>query len=155
MHRVVIAATFISLVVQPAFALSCIRPDPLLSYTQARDADEVYVVVKGAFTPLGPPVPVGNEGASRMAARLTGEALGPDGFTVPFDAEVTVDTICYGPWCGSEMPAGEILAYVESTSSGAVIENNACGGFVFYDPHRTDLARVEACHFGGSCELLP
>ena len=97
---------FSLLLAAPAHALSCMAPDPLLQYTQARDSADLYSMVIGQITPTGPIIAPKQDLDSNRTdtttttrARLTGRALAHDGFTFPFDQDVILRLTCLSIWC--------------------------------------------------------
>lgn len=132
----------------PALALSCMPWDVDSALRETRAGDAAYRVVSGDldFDPALLPV---TDWANQMAvpprteipARLTGFSVSKEGFTVPFDAEITLVIGCAGPWCASAEP-GPSLAFVQHTETGWVLEQGPCGGFHFARPDADMLAHV-------------
>lgn len=134
----------------PAFALSCLPPDPVALYERARDAEERYVIVRGEVRPEGP-VAVPQDGKEvETPARIEGVSLTSEGFTAPFDREVTLRLGCMGPWCANAPDDGETISMVQLEGTRLVLELDAC--FSTSVPASDDGARaVVECHRGGDC----
>lgn len=141
----------------PANALSCLRPDPVSLYEQARDSDKRFRVVHGALQPLEkvreqrarqgqretPPITV--------KARLQGLQLGADGFATPFDRTVSVELVCFSAWCGQFPGTDQQLLAVEERGEGFVVTSDPCSSLIYSTPTAADLKRVIDCHDGGTC----
>ncbi|MEO1537867.1 MAG: hypothetical protein AAFR73_09060 [Pseudomonadota bacterium] len=115
----------------PALGLSCMRPDAVRMFEQARDADAAYYIVKGELsfleTPKTPPRNAKTPALTR--ARVTGEALSNSGFNASFDRDVTVEASCIGPWCGSpEGLSGPLIMALRIDATDVILEISACGG---------------------------
>lgn len=139
----------------PAHALSCMRPDAVRMFEQARDADTAFYIVKGEIEFLEPPnTPPRN--AKRPAltrAQISGQALSSSGFNAPFDLEVTVKASCLGPWCGSPNDlSGARLMAIEVGPTKLTLNIGPCGGDqVNWDQEAED--RLLACHLAGTCTV--
>ncbi|SIO31713.1 hypothetical protein [Vannielia litorea] len=143
----------------PVAALSCLPADPVRIYTQARDAEARYRIVHGTLTAqqtirkhkqdmtrTTPPKPI------RVKARLQGMQLGQGGFATPIDLPVTVEMVCYGPWCGNWPGAGQMLMSVEEQKGGQlVVTADPCLSQIYAKPTRQELDRVVRCHRAGRC----
>ncbi|MFY0633898.1 MAG: hypothetical protein JXQ91_08795 [Vannielia sp.] len=153
-----LALTAAGLSAVPAVALSCLRPDPVRIYTQARDAEARYRIVHGTLTAQETvrrkrPAP-GSQATPkpvRVKARLQGMQLGRGGFATPIDTPVTVVLTCAASWCGGWPGAGQLLMAVQETSGGLSVESDACSSQIYSKPTRADLGRVLTCHKGGAC----
>ena len=134
-----------------AAALSCMRPDVADVFQNLNAADETYSVLMGSFEYVPPPPqPVSNDAEpERAPAIFTGHGLGSDGFGQIEPVSVILQTSCSGPWCGGfPMPGSDVLAFVEHTAQGYILNLGSCGGSVF------DAALkpvVEACMRGDDC----
>lgn len=132
----------------PALALSCMPWDVQSAFDEAHASAEGYVVVSGdlVFDPALLPV---TDWADQMSvpprtdipARLTGFSLDGQGFSQPFDAELTLVIACAGPWCASAEP-GPSLAFLKQTEGVWVLDQGPCGGFLFGRPDPEMLAWV-------------
>lgn len=138
----------------PALALSCMPWDVENAFTEADESAEAYVVVSGdlAFdVDMLPVVDWSDQIAvppfTEIPARLTGFSLTSEGFSAPFEAEVTLKIGCAGPWCASAQP-GPSLAFLKQTPAGWVLAQGPCGGFYFGDPAQDVLARVAVMYAG-------
>lgn len=152
------AAVWLSLLVVAgqAQALSCLAADAATSFSQASASEDSYVVLRGSFdfdeslmpnsdraegTGDPPPVP----------ARFEGLALGQDGFSIPYETELWMQPSCIGPWCGSQAPTDNAVAFARDNGSGVyIIELGACPMWMF--PADPDvIATIESCMNGGPC----
>lgn len=143
----------------PAQALSCIRPDPVRLYTQARDAEARFRIVHGTLTAQETLPKRRQTGSSRVnpkpihvKARLQGMQLGKGGFTAPVDTPVTVTLACFASWCGGWPGAGQMLMAVEEGPNGALtVTSDPCSSKIYAKPDAAELRRVLTCHKGGAC----
>jgi hypothetical protein len=140
----------------PAMALSCLRPDPAATFQSASASTDVYVVLRGSFAfdaglmPAFDGNPVDTEPAP-VAALFSGNALGPDGFTLPYETELLLQPSCAGPWCGGLVPTGDAIAFARDNGEGVyVIDLGPCGGSVF-EPTDDTVATIVQCMTGGAC----
>ena len=143
----------------PALALSCLPPDPAATFARLDAAPEPYVVVHGALRfdeARLPGADMRNQAATpprtRLPARLAGMALSRAGFDMPFDRQITLDVLCFGPWCGGARAGGDILAFVERRETGYVLTLDPCFGTAFAEPGTRMLSAVAACMRGGRCK---
>ncbi|MBM7067080.1 hypothetical protein [Actibacterium sp. 188UL27-1] len=141
-----------------AQALSCMRPDPVASYINASEASDVYYVILGQVTldgpaPVRPDTGTFHEAPDLTASgRVTGKALGPQGFQKSVNLRVDVTSMCAGPWCGDFPGQERALIFVKQSQPRAVIQMDPCGTQYFSKPAPEMLADVEMCHRGGACE---
>ena len=158
------AACGVAMLVAPttALALSCLRPDPALSFNRAANAAEFYVVVHGAFDfdPNLLPNRMGDTGfaandVTEVPAHFSGHALGLDGFTVPVEREVALWVECLGPWCGAATPDAPSLAFVEVIEDGYALTIGPCGGQMFDNPSVAVLDQMTTCLVAGQCPVTP
>ena len=153
-HIALIAAALLA--AGPAHALSCMAPDPADTFQRANAATEVYVVLRGRFDfdeSLMPQL-VGDEAPEDPAAvpaRFAGRALGPEGFTIPYETELLLQPQCFGPWCGGMAPSGDAVAFARDNGAGVyVIDLGPCGGTVF-EPTPQVVGTITSCMAGTGC----
>ncbi len=147
----VLAATLIA---GQAMALTCLPPDAARLFTWANEAEESYMAVRGTFTPeprRPPKVVKGDQGYTEWQGRLVGRSLGPRGFSLPYDTEITLRGECIGPWCVAEPPEGVMLALVELTEAGPVLTTDSCSRSILRAPTRDDIRTILRCQKGGAC----
>ncbi|NNE79029.1 MAG: hypothetical protein HKN18_02045 [Silicimonas sp.] len=142
----------------PVQALSCLPPDAVGLYVYARDSDSVYSMVRGKLyyqrEPMRPvPDPTGKDnGVAESPIRLVGMGLGLDGFTVPFDRDVTLSLTCLGPWCADIPVTGkEVFVTLRHDGDRFVIDQSACNGNAIEATQESE-ARLITCHRTGTCE---
>ncbi|MEM6384679.1 MAG: hypothetical protein AAF718_00445 [Pseudomonadota bacterium] len=142
------------LIANPANALSCMRPDAVRLFEEARDAETAFYIVKGEVEFLEPPntPPRNAKTPATTRARITGLALSKSGFNAPFDERVTLKASCLGPWCGApEMVEGSRLMAVEIGLADLSLYIGPCGGDqMAWDEQAED--RLLSCHLQGICE---
>lgn len=140
-------------------ALSCLPWGVTDAYLQADAADAAYIIVEGDLTfdeRLLPQVDMDNQGDTPpltvIPARIKGHAWGR-GTDVPFEADVTLNVECYGPWCAGA-PLGRVLAFLRKDADGYSINTNPCGWHVFGEPSDDQMADVRTCMAGGACPTM-
>ncbi len=140
--------------VSPALALSCLRPDAVRIYEQARDSEDLFVIVRGRLDLVGParePDPESNLPAVTMA-RVNGFALTSHGFGAVFDRDVMVEAVCLGPWCGSAVGfEGEQLMGLRVSGGIYSLTADPCGSFAV-PWSKEGETRLLACHRSDTCE---
>lgn len=142
-----------------AVALSCVPPDVAASFQAAAQSERVYVVVHGrlSYDVALLPQPIENDinnmpPETRIPARLTGKSLAKAGFVNAFDAPVTLNIQCWGPWCGGIDPDVPVLLFVEKTGAGFVMATEPCGQFAFHNPTPQQLKTLSFCMRGAACK---
>lgn len=143
----------------PASALSCMRPDPVRAFTAASEAEDSYIVVIGTFTFDEGKLPRGmvmdgsgdDPRPDPIPAQFKGSGLTLRGFTTPMDMPVTVQPVCFGPWCGGMASGFETLAFLRRDGTGYVVEADPCGGWVFPEPARAVRQQMVDCLRGEDC----
>lgn len=146
-------AALLAALAAPAHALTCAPPDPLRSFQEAQAAPEAYVVLNGRLDVdrgLMPPGDGSVRDPGPVPAAFDGVALGLEGFAQPLRAEVTVQPVCAGPWCGSIGP-GTYLLFAQDTGAGYEVTVGPCGGRAFGDPEAAVLDALVACLRGEGC----
>jgi hypothetical protein len=143
----------------PASALSCRPWTPVDAYLAAANASARYAVVQGHLKfdeRRLPKVNWDRQGdtppRTEIPARFTGKMLSRSGFDRPFSADVTLEVLCYGPWCASAVNGGDYLAFLEERGGRHVLQVNPCGGFGFSVNSRKVQRQILACHRGQSCK---
>ncbi len=154
MTRIAFLALSLTLLATTAQALSCLRPDAVRLFEQARDAEDAFYVVKGrVFFLETPNLPVkGSEVPTETRARIEGQGLTPSGFNVSFDREVIVEMNCLGPWCPApEGLEGQLIMAIRSAEDRLSLRLGPCGGDqVLWD--EDGESRVLSCYRDGICE---
>lgn len=150
-------AAIISLIAftNPALALSCTRPDVKRAFSQALEAEEMYSVVIGTLTfDLSKlPMAVGNDSPPQtlIPARIEGKALTGTGFDHEFTEDITLDVLCFGPWCGGAGSGVEYLTFLRKDAQGYVMVADPCNSLNFQEPTETMRQAVEKCFIKGEC----
>lgn len=138
-----------------AVALSCVQVDVAGSFTAASQAEARYTVLWGNFSftrdTASAPTREG-EAPDPFTVRFSGKGLSASGFVDIKPRDITVAISCAGPWCGAFAPETNALAYVERTADGDFLRVGPCPQWVFENPGRADIAKVEACMRGDACE---
>lgn len=143
----------------PAFSLSCLKPDAVTQYEAARDSRDLYSLVIGTIQsddPIAIPkqdlAGTGTEPKSAdTAVRVSGRVLTSQGFTNPFDQEVTLRATCISVWCPSAPETDrEVFAALKHVEEDLVLEISACPSNAL--PWTADdEARVLNCHRFETC----
>lgn len=157
-HTLTVLAVLVT--ATPAAALSCLRPDVIRLYEQARDSEDVYSIVYGQLnipTPINYPDKdasggYGEDASADTTARLTGTSLGDAGFATPFDQEVTLRVSCVLTWCAPEPSTGEdVIAALRHSDGGLILDLDVCGANAI-PASGDDEARVLNCHRFDNCQ---
>ncbi len=144
---------------QTANALSCMIPDHLRIYTSARDSDDHFSFVIGQVTPLAPAYVPRNESGkhpfsatSEAPAQLVGRALASDGFTIPYDGEVTLRLSCFSNACGSvPYPGTEVFIALKHEGNARIVHLDACASKTLRSTEEAEQ-RIVDCHRFGKCD---
>lgn len=145
-------ATFAS----PALSLSCMRPDAVRMFENARDSADVYYVIKGRVTPVGEyAVPIaenGKDGTTETPVQISGIGLNARGFSVPVDTSATVTLKCLSVWCASPPPADkDLLMIVKTEDDDLSLEVGPCGGTAIAWSAEAE-ERLLRCHLSDDCK---
>ncbi|QOL82449.1 hypothetical protein [Pseudooceanicola spongiae] len=143
-----------SLAAGPAQALSCLAPDVARSFDEAAQSDARYMVLLGTLdrgTPTVPERDLSNNSPEvvRLPALVKGLAMTEKGFSSGVEAQITMELGCTGPWCAQLPENGTVLAFIELTNNGPILRVNACGGHLFANPTKEQVARLESCQIDG------
>ena len=145
------------LIAGEAMALSCLPHDIKRTFTQAHEAEEVFIVVHGTVSfdaDLLPKTDLEDQmvpESTDIPARIEGVALTRKGFGSAFAQDITLRALCFGPWCGGMTPDIEQLTFLQRTEAGYVLQINPCGGMAFPEPTEGMLDTVATCFRNGSC----
>ncbi|MGI9393256.1 MAG: hypothetical protein ACR2OY_01285 [Boseongicola sp.] len=145
-------AAFLS-ATSPALALSCARPNAVHLYQMARDAEEVFYMVRGRVDLKGPIVePSPNDDTpARTKAWISGTALNSHGFGTDFDQEITIEAHCLASWCGSASDlTGELFAALQIKDEELTLRVGPCGGDIAQWSRIGERQLLE-CHRSGLC----
>lgn len=140
-----------------ALALSCVRPSVARTFEEVHAAKETYIVVTGRLTLETRKLPKSHSNnpkppdVTRMSAKLTGQSMTREGFNVPFEKMITLEVLCFGPWCGGARNGEEVLAFLRRDAKGYALEISPCGGKVFSNPKPATLKEVQQCFASGAC----
>lgn len=158
-HRILLAGLSLTLA-QPAAALSCLRPDVVRLYEDARDSPDLYSMVIATFpAETTVRVPQGNQGTAsggtmaETILRLTGRGLTSAGFTHDFDRDITVRAGCLSAWCAAPPATGtEVFVTLRHKDETLVLDLGPCLSNAL--PWTAeDEARVMNCHRFGKCAI--
>ncbi|WP_336096277.1 hypothetical protein [Roseovarius sp. CH_XMU1461] len=158
--KTVLATLVASCLTGPALALSCLPHGVTDSYTQAAEAEASYVVVHGRLVfdeSRLPKVDMTNQAATpastRIPALISGKSLSKQGFERRFEAPISLDIECAGPWCAGAKSGIDYLAFLRVEPDGSyALALNPCGGQGFGEPSQEQLDQILACHSGGPCQ---
>ena len=142
----------------PALSLSCAPYGPTDAYLAADAAETPHVIVIGTLEfseRLLPKVDLKHQDRTPqhtlIPARLSGRLLGSAGFRQPFVQDITLEVLCYGPWCPVTRSGQIYLTFLQRTDEGYLLSTNPCGGFAFGTPSPRVLREVRTCFDGGNC----
>lgn len=152
--RIIALATAAILIATQGAALSCLRPDPVTTFERLNDDSSSYYLLLGTLDFNASLLPKGVVNEERtpapIAANFKGFGLTKRGFTTPFERPVTLQPVCFGPWCGNEVPGIKSLFFAKVAGDDVVINSDPCGGTSFPNPSRQTLDAMTAC-MNGNC----
>lgn len=134
MSRVIAMVVGMSMLASPVWSLSCLRPDVVRAFEQARDAEEAFWFLRGTLIfddALGVPEPqpdgrYKDDASASTIVRFEGHALHLDGFRPMADRDITVTVRCLAHWCGVVMPDEKLFMAVELTENGPELTLDPC-----------------------------
>ena len=142
----------------PAWSLSCIRPDIVRTFEEARDSDAGFWIVRGRIIADGPvatPEPDANgrykdNAVAKTPAQFVGVGLRPNGEFADFKRDITLSVSCIAHWCGSPPLDTDVFAAIEVKDSGPELQVDACSSRVM--PYSEDgEKRLLQCLSDGIC----
>ncbi|ATF17233.1 hypothetical protein [Phaeobacter gallaeciensis] len=153
-----ISVALIATLTGPVSALSCLPWGPSDAYLEAAKSDKSYVVVAGVLSfdeGALPKAPQDNPNdappRSLIPARIEGKLMTPNGFSKDVDLDITLEILCFGPWCAGAADGVDYLAFLEQRDGAYVLRMDPCGGFGFGGTDGAARDEVLACHAGKSC----
>ncbi|WP_316650829.1 hypothetical protein [Ovoidimarina sediminis] len=148
--RLAVAAVLAGLA-GPALALSCLPPDPVRLYTEARDSADPYRIVSGRFDRVPDAGAKAEDAPVTFEARLKGRSLGRLGFSAPFDSVVAVELTCLSVWCAPPPEAGhDLLVAVREDGQRQIVSLGPCPSNALPLDAAGEQAVVD-CHRSGLC----
>ena len=156
LHRLILTCLAVA-AAQPALALSCLRPDVIRLYSDARDSEDLYSMVVGKITATNPiAIPKKDNGGSTKAdttVRVTGRSLTSSGFTAPFDRDVTLRASCLSVWCADPPTLDtEVFLTLRHDGDARVVDIGPCP-FNALPWSADEEARVLNCHRFDRCSI--
>lgn len=152
MRKLVLAFAVLA---SPLQALSCLEPDPIQAYLNADSSADRYGAVVGRLdfdeARLPPAVGDGDQQDVEVRAHLVGDSLGFDGFTAPFQGNITLRIACFASWCGRPKSGAKYLIFIKREAGRHVAVADPCGGWMFERPSRDVLDKLHQCFVGGAC----
>ena len=149
-------AAFLAVISGQAHALSCMRPDPIMTFKQVAAAPENYFVLYGELTFDEDLLPdtstdIRERAVDPIPGQFRGKGLTRNGFTSDYISPVNLEIGCVGPWCGSARSGGDALYFVQATDVPVTMIAGACGGMIFPEPSQAVLDMLTSCMQGGAC----
>lgn len=145
----------------PAAALSCMPRDAAAAFQTADEAAESYVILRGtlsfapgAIDPQGSYIEPGTAPYPQpFAATFEGQQMLGDGrFSDQLSLPLTVEPLCFGPWCPGLRTGAEVIGFVRQDADGALtFEVDACESRFAYLPAEEYVATLASCISGGDC----
>lgn len=137
-------------------ALSCMRADVTTTFNLMNEVPEDVYVLHGVldFDESLLPQGVINEGRNPdpIPGRFEGLGLTLNGFTSTFDRPILVQSVCYGPWCGSVTAGEELIVFAKVLGEDVVVEVDPCGTTAFSDPTPDMEDTLTSCIRGEACK---
>ena len=153
MKQVLFAAALAVVATQGA-ALSCMRPDAVGTFNTLSGQREGYYILHGTLDFDASKQPQGVVNKERnpdpIAAHFEGFGLNAAGFTSRFDRDVVLQPVCFGPWCGTQVPGVTSLFFAKIVGEQIVISADPCGTTIFPEPPQSVLDAMTDC-INGDC----
>ena len=149
----------LALLATPVWSLSCLRPDIVRTFEQARDAEEGFWIVRGRVLsdqPIATPA-LGADGVYKDGAkadtpvRVVGQGLRPDGQFGDFVQDVTLSITCLAHWCGSVTLEEELFMAIEVKENGPELVADPCSNRIVRFSEEGE-ARLLRCVREGVCD---
>jgi hypothetical protein len=151
-------AVFAMLLASPALSLSCSPPNLVADYKAAAASSENWSVVVGQMTFNEGKLPNVNVSdpdripeKTRIRAQFVGHSLDANGFTKPYQSNVTLQVNCLLSWCGGAQSGGRYLAFLKHEGNRRIVFAEPCKANLYRNPSNKDLSRIRNCFVGGPC----
>ena len=152
-----ILSALLACIATQSIALSCMRPDPVQSFHHATEVPEPIYILHGRLAFDESLLPEGMVNEPRepapIPAHFDGMGLTLNGFTSRFERPVTLQSVCFGPWCGREVSGENVMLFAKVVGNDIIVESDPCGVNVFYDPTQEMLDQMTSCIRGETCEV--
>lgn len=137
-------------------ALSCMRPDPIMTFQFLASEPEPYFVIYGTLdfdAALLPPALSDDQMRiiGPIPAQFTGKGLSGAGFVTDYVSPVSLQITCAGQWCGAAQSGVSSVIFVEASEAPVTITAGPCGGRIFENPSDAVLQTLTRCMQGGPC----
>ena len=155
--RIMLAMALTMGIAQPAWSLSCLRPDVARDYAFAAASEDRYTIAKGRLSFDATRLPKQAADLHQKPPKQTditawfdGQSLTPDGFTRRFERDVVLRVECLGPWCGNT-EEGTHLAFLKQDGTQFIMTLSPCGGMTYFNPTAEQEETALACMNGERC----
>ncbi len=129
----------LALLPQMGMALSCLEPDIRRQFSRADASEHSYAVLHGIISEVG------------EEYVFEGRALARMGWAENYATELSVQSVCFGQWCGGVRTNVEGIFFVKQTNEGLLLEAGPCNAWAHYEPRPTDVGIAEQCMLFGLC----
>lgn len=141
----------------PALALSCMAPTVEQTFTMLLAEGDPHFIVEGrlTFDPTLMPketTAVRPPKMTRVPAEISGFGIGGFGSSGFWKHEITLEVLCFGPWCGSLPQNTWTLAFLRETKGSFALVISPCGGHHFVEPTDEQVEAAQRCMRNGTCE---
>ncbi|MDW4500132.1 hypothetical protein R5H30_19250 [Sulfitobacter sp. D35] len=137
-----------------AAAQSCPRQPLEAAWERASEAEETFVIVRGAFDfdpALNPEPDPSRSEPVEFTAGFRGAVMGPDGFDTPVALDLTVAIDCDTDACGLLEPGKDAIAFLREGTDTYVLETGPCGDFLLQPAPLRSEQRLMECFAGADC----
>lgn len=153
-------AAMLSMIAGQGQALSCLAPDPVMTFQQLAAAPESYYVLLGQLTFDASKLPAAvssdqSRAPAPIPARFVGKGLTEQGFTNTYHSDALLQVGCAGPWCGSARSGVDAIYFVRASDPPVTMQADPCGGMIFEAPTQATLDKLVACMRGDACLPQP
>lgn len=150
-----LAALLLIPIASAASALSCLAPDPVRTFLEVDASEDQWGAAVGRLDFNEAALPqVDFDGTvaaeTWVRAQLVGKTLTRDGWTKPFQGNVSIQVTCAGSWCGQPQSGASYLMFLKREPTRFTAIADPCSNYIF-PATRENMDRVHQCFTGGPC----
>ncbi|PCH95694.1 MAG: hypothetical protein COB84_05925 [Rhodobacteraceae bacterium] len=145
----------LSVIATQSVALSCMPSNFARTFNTINDAPEIYHIAIGTLK-AEKPIPKYQQGKEQhVKTTLTGQYFPVSSTSKTHQLNVTIDTVCFGPWCGGfPKTNAEMLVFLKQTDTGYRLLSTPCDGNFLVSPSAKAKKIITQCIQNKGCSKV-